>query len=181
MGSFWSGTAADREEAEAPDAILALVSRHGASLKFLTPHLRSKKNLVGAAVRSNGLALRFAPLALRCDRRTVLEAVQQNGLALRLASLKLRDDKGVVLVAVAQNGMAMQYASQALRCDKDVVLLALQTSGQVAMRFASNTSFTYGCGSDRIEDKERRSNRDRARGDRARSFGSASRLGEPCE
>lgn len=83
--------------------------------EYISPKLRSNKEVVLEAVKESGYALIYASKELRNDKEVVLAAVKQKGYVLEFASEELRNDKEVVLAAIKENGNALQFASEKLQ------------------------------------------------------------------
>lgn len=78
------------------DFVLEVISRcSGGVLEYVSKELRSRKEIVLAAVSRSGWALRYAADSLQDDKQVVLAAVQENGLALQYASNRLKKDQEV--------------------------------------------------------------------------------------
>ena len=123
--------------------VLAALSQHGLSLKYISKKLQKDKKVVLAAVGQNGGALEYADNVFRSDPEVVLAAVRKRGLALYYAHPDLQKDpryKEVMLAAVTENGRALQYACPELQNEeeayREIVLAAVRQNGK-ALQFAS--------------------------------------------
>lgn len=103
---------------------LAVVSRHGFSLKFASHKLRDDRQVVLAAVQQTGAALAYASESLKAEKDLVLLAVKCHGAALEHASQDLQSDREVVLTAVSNQARAIRFAAEELRADAEVVAAA---------------------------------------------------------
>jgi len=103
---------------------LAVVSRHGFSLKFASHNLRDDRQVVLAAVQQTGAALAYASESLKAEKDLVLLAVKCHGAALEHASQDLQSDREVVLAAVSNQARALRFAAEELRADAEVVAVA---------------------------------------------------------
>lgn len=103
---------------------LAVVSRHGFSLKFASHKLRDDRQVVLAAVQQTGAALAYASETLKAEKDLVLLAVRRHGAALEHASQDLQSDLEVVLAAVSNQARALRFAAEELRADAEVVAVA---------------------------------------------------------
>lgn len=103
---------------------LAVVSRHGFSLKFASHKLRDDRQVVLAAVQQTGAALAYASETLKAEKDLVLLAVRRHGAALEHASQDLQSDREVVLAAVSNQARALRFAAEELRADAEVVAVA---------------------------------------------------------
>lgn len=83
-------------------------------------HIRDNQEIALAVVSRHGFSLKFASHKLRDDRQVVLAAVQQTGAALAYASETLKAEKDLVLLAVRRHGAALEHASQDLQSDREV-------------------------------------------------------------
>eukprot|EP00435_Cladocopium_sp_Y103_P062177 s909_g23.t1 len=103
---------------------LAVVSRHGFSLKFASHNLRDDRQVVLAAVQQTGAALAYASERLKAEKDMVLLAVKRHGAMLEHASQDLQSDREVVLAAVSNQARALRFAAEDLRADAEVVAVA---------------------------------------------------------
>eukprot|EP00435_Cladocopium_sp_Y103_P062204 s909_g23.t2 len=109
-------------------------------------HIRDNQEIALAVVSRHGFSLKFASHNLRDDRQVVLAAVQQTGAALAYASERLKAEKDMVLLAVKRHGAMLEHASQDLQSDREVVLAAVSNQAR-ALRFAAEVtqSRSVGC------------------------------------
>lgn len=98
---YYSGLASGTRFSEIVDK--ALSNADIADLLSNPENLKTKRDLILAAIRQNRGAFRFAHKDLMKDREVVLAAVRQNGDALELAHEELRNDPEIV--SAAQNSM----------------------------------------------------------------------------
>ncbi|CAJ1362185.1 unnamed protein product [Effrenium voratum] len=119
------------------EIVLAVVSKHGFSLKFASEDMQANRDVVLTAVRQTGAALAYAAVALRADKELVLAAVIRHGAALEHASEELQRDREVVLAAVSNQARALRFASKDLRADPEVVSVAAHKDAS-ALAFAAS-------------------------------------------
>ncbi|CAE7257534.1 unnamed protein product [Symbiodinium natans] len=108
------------------EIVMAVLERHGFSLKFASSDLQDCQEVVLCAVRQTGAALAYASRDLKANKGVVLAAVQQHGSSLEHACQELQNDREVVLAAVSNQGRALRYASKELQADPDIALAAVK-------------------------------------------------------
>lgn len=106
------------------EVTLAVVSRHGFSLKFASSDLQDTYDVVLTAVQQTGAALAYASASMKANKEVVMAAVERHGAALEHASLDLQSDREVVLAAVSNQARALRFASEDLRADSEIVSVA---------------------------------------------------------
>ncbi|CAE7664066.1 unnamed protein product, partial [Symbiodinium sp. CCMP2456] len=90
--------------------VKALVKKDGLLLRFASPTLRGKPDVVSLAMNENPCAFGHASEAIRADFKTAFFAVSQRGWLLEKVSGDLKANVEIVRTAVSQNVRAFESA-----------------------------------------------------------------------
>lgn len=153
--SSWLRDAPETAQSDV-EVVLKAVTKSGSAIHWAAPELRSRREVVLAAVAS-GLALEHVAPEMQ-DSEIVLAAVVQQGLEWQIAATDLavsfagavlaavhhlgkvcwhgEENRDVVLAGVEQNSLALWSASAELKADRELVMAAVTKNG-LALEFAA--------------------------------------------
>lgn len=93
---------------------------HAKVVAIANAYKKEEKTAAIKAVKEDMGALQYLSPEMKTDRDVVLAAVRKNGAALQYASDELKNDKEIVLEAIKQHRWALFHASKELQADPEV-------------------------------------------------------------
>jgi hypothetical protein len=108
------------------DILLALEKNDNSLiLKYASPKLRNKRNIVMIAIKRNWKELEYASFRLRNNVDFMLDALTINGSNLQYATNYLKKNGLIVLTAIKNNTYAIRHASYDVKDNKSFAMLII--------------------------------------------------------